>query len=261
MSAKSFHQFFKVVVLFIFGFLDLTLLIRILLKFIGASTESSFVEFWYKLTNTFYSPFSGTFSDITADKVVFELDTVLAIAVYFCFALLFLKLINSIFARTFISKLSSSVDTFFKFIEVFLIIRLILKLLGAGTSSFYTFINNFTSVIHEPFDNILRDISSGTVVLELSTLIAIIIFFIIDFFSDKLFSEIASSNVTNSHNEPKLPQMQQGMPFIPSRDPNPNVFQPGQSTTIQEFYSGSPFSPGNNAQGPQPQNPPMNTTN
>ena len=109
-------QVYKIVkgfILFIFGLIDLALLVRILLKLIGASTKSSFVKFWYDLSNPLHAPFDGTIRDLASESIVVELNSVIAVFIWATLALLALRVVEGIFKDSFKDKLQSLFDTFF----------------------------------------------------------------------------------------------------------------------------------------------------
>lgn len=71
---------------FLFGFLEILLIFRLIFKLAGASHGSYFVGIIYSLTGIFIMPFSGIFRQATAAGVettaILEPSTVVAIMVY-----------------------------------------------------------------------------------------------------------------------------------------------------------------------------------
>lgn len=71
---------------FFFGFLEVLLALRLILKLTGASTASGFVRLIYSLTGVFILPFQGIFSQAYASTSVLEPSTIVAILVYMLLA-------------------------------------------------------------------------------------------------------------------------------------------------------------------------------
>ncbi len=67
---------------FILGVLEVLLLIRLLLRLLGANEASGFVAFIYSLTHIFVGPFNGIFNDQALGRSVFETSTLIAMIVY-----------------------------------------------------------------------------------------------------------------------------------------------------------------------------------
>jgi uncharacterized membrane protein len=67
---------------FILGVLEVLLLIRLLLRLLGANEASGFVAFIYSLTHIFVGPFNGIFNDQALGRSVFETSTLVAMIVY-----------------------------------------------------------------------------------------------------------------------------------------------------------------------------------
>lgn len=82
--------------------------------------------------------------------------------------------ISKIDSRNRVSSITRVVYWLLGILESLLAIRLVLKLLGASTSSsFVTFIYNATKIFVAPFSGIFRSVESG---FETSTLIAMIVY-------------------------------------------------------------------------------------
>ena len=67
---------------FVVGVVDALLIIRFLLKLLGASLASGFVRFMYDLTAVLVAPFHGIFNTVTSGRSVLEPESVVAIAIY-----------------------------------------------------------------------------------------------------------------------------------------------------------------------------------
>lgn len=79
---------------FIFGFLEILLAIRLLLKLAGANVVSGFVRFIYGITGIFVLPFQGIFRQASASSSVLEPSTIVAIFVYMLIAWGIVKLVR-----------------------------------------------------------------------------------------------------------------------------------------------------------------------
>jgi len=242
MSKEQIYKIVKGVILFIFGLFDIFLIIRILLKLIGASRESSFVKFWYNISNPLYLPFEGTVRDLASDNIVVELNSILAILLLAVLAIFAIRVVEGIFKDKFNDKMKSLVDTFFKVAETILGLRLFFRLIGAGKSSFITVLYAVSSPFYEPFKGILPTIGSGNIVFETSTFIAIIIFVIFDFASEKLFTELGKGGEGIGKNYQKKYQQNphQQVPIQPQSNQ--------QSPTVNVTYT----PPANNSQQQTP---------
>jgi hypothetical protein len=67
---------------FVLGVLEVLLLIRLLLRLLGANEASGFVTFIYSLTHIFVGPFNGIFNDQALGRSVFETSTLIAMIIY-----------------------------------------------------------------------------------------------------------------------------------------------------------------------------------
>ena len=70
------------VVWYILGVIEVLLASRILLKLIGASTQSGFTSFIYSISNPFASPFAGILGITDISRMTLEWSTLIAMAVY-----------------------------------------------------------------------------------------------------------------------------------------------------------------------------------
>ncbi|OGD73668.1 hypothetical protein A3K29_02415 [Candidatus Collierbacteria bacterium RIFOXYB2_FULL_46_14] len=73
-------------VYFIFGIIEILLVFRLILKLMGASTISGFVNFIYAITGVFTLPFQGIFRSAVTEGLetasVLEPSTMVALIVY-----------------------------------------------------------------------------------------------------------------------------------------------------------------------------------
>jgi uncharacterized protein YggT (Ycf19 family) len=67
---------------FIVGLIDALLLIRFVLRLLGASVSASFVQFMYGITDPLIAPFRGIFHTSGSGSYVFEPESLVAIIVY-----------------------------------------------------------------------------------------------------------------------------------------------------------------------------------
>lgn len=91
-------QTIEYLVYFLFGFLEILLAFRFVLKLTGANVASGFVNFIYSLSGIFILPFSGIFSKGYAEGLentsVFEPATLVALVVYLLVAWGIVKLVK-----------------------------------------------------------------------------------------------------------------------------------------------------------------------
>jgi uncharacterized protein YggT (Ycf19 family) len=67
---------------FVVGVVDALLIIRFLLKLLGASMASGFVSFMYDLTAPLVAPFHAIFNTVVSGRSVLEPESLVAIAIY-----------------------------------------------------------------------------------------------------------------------------------------------------------------------------------
>lgn len=70
------------IVWFIVGLISVIIAIRFALLLLGANREAGFTDFIYSLSAPFVAPFVGIFGEPVYGQSVFEVSSVLAIAVY-----------------------------------------------------------------------------------------------------------------------------------------------------------------------------------
>src|SRR5712692_4555961 len=85
---------------FVLGVLEVILLLRLLLRLLGANEASAFVMFIYNLSHIFVAPFNGIFNDQALDRSVFEVSTLMAMLIYALLAWGIVSLGRIIFAPT-----------------------------------------------------------------------------------------------------------------------------------------------------------------
>lgn len=93
-AGASNRETIEYVIYFIFGFLEILLAIRLLLKLTGANIVSGFVRFIYGITGIFILPFQGIFRQAYASSSILEPATIVAIFVYMLLAWGIVKLVR-----------------------------------------------------------------------------------------------------------------------------------------------------------------------
>src|SRR6266542_2390124 len=76
----------KQIIYFIFGIINVLLLLRFIFLALGASQASPFVNFIYGLSRPFVLPFQGIFGEPTFGDAVLEWASLVAIAIYMLIA-------------------------------------------------------------------------------------------------------------------------------------------------------------------------------
>lgn len=261
MNAKQIKNILKGIVLFIFGLFEIILLIRVLLRLIGASTKSSFVTFWYNLSAPLFRPFEGTVTDLGSGNIVLEINSLIAIIIFAVIALAVLNIIFGFLEDRVNDKVKSLIETVFKIVESILGLRLVFKIVGAGKSGFITLLYAISSPFYEPFKGILPSFGHGKIVFETATFIALVIIIIIDYASDKLLDEVFKDNgggqnkQVNIQPQPVQPAPQQNVVSQPVQPVQP-VQQPASvsstPTPTVNVYNAPPV---NGQQTQQPQQP------
>src|ERR1700732_1071861 len=75
------------VIYLVFGIIDALLLIRLVLKLLGANPHAGFASFTYGVTDFFLAPFHGLLPTIVNGQTVLELSLIFAILIYSLIAL------------------------------------------------------------------------------------------------------------------------------------------------------------------------------
>jgi len=84
----------------IIGVIAILIAIRIVLKLLAANTASSFTQFIYNVTGPFVAPFQGIFGTPSSENgAVFELSSILAIAIYLLVGWLLIRLLLLVIDR------------------------------------------------------------------------------------------------------------------------------------------------------------------
>ena len=80
------------IVWYILGLIEILLVFRFVLKFLGANPEAGFTDFIYSVTYIFAAPFISVFSVSYIEGSIFEWTTLLAMFVYLIIAMGIIKL-------------------------------------------------------------------------------------------------------------------------------------------------------------------------
>ena len=70
------------VIWYILGVIEVLLVFRVILKFLGANAFSGFTNFIYAISSPFALPFSGILGTSASSNLIFEWSTLIAMAVY-----------------------------------------------------------------------------------------------------------------------------------------------------------------------------------
>jgi uncharacterized protein YggT (Ycf19 family) len=89
---------------------------------------------------------------------------------------------------------------FFGVVNALLLVRIVLKMLAANPlSGFASFVYSITDIFLAPFRNLLPAVTSGRTVLEMSAVVAIIVYALIGWGLARLVAIMMSRSVTVSH--------------------------------------------------------------
>jgi len=88
------------VVYLVFGIIDALLVIRLVLKLLGANAHAGFASFTYGLTDFFLAPFRGLLPTIVSGQAVLELSLLFAILIYSLIAIGLVRLLAITLSRS-----------------------------------------------------------------------------------------------------------------------------------------------------------------
>jgi uncharacterized protein YggT (Ycf19 family) len=83
----------------LFGVIDGLLLIRLVLKLLGANPHAGFASFTYGVTDFLLAPFHGLLPTYVSGQTVFELSLIIAILIYSLLALALARLVGITLSR------------------------------------------------------------------------------------------------------------------------------------------------------------------
>jgi len=98
-SLESVGSWISRVVMFVFGVVELLLLVRFFLLLVGANTQTGFVQWIHDLSGIFMAPFNAILGVQTINGAVFEWSALVAIVVYAVIAWLIIALIRALTPR------------------------------------------------------------------------------------------------------------------------------------------------------------------
>ena len=81
------------IIWYILTIIEVSLLVRFVLKLLGANPRAGFTDFVYSFSGIFTTPFQTVFRNTAVQGSVFEWTTVLAMIVYYIIALIIIKLL------------------------------------------------------------------------------------------------------------------------------------------------------------------------
>ncbi len=84
----------------LFGVIDALLLIRLVLKLLGANPHAGFASFTYGLTDFLLAPFKGLLPTFVSGQSAFELSLIFAILIYSLIALGLVRLVAITLSRS-----------------------------------------------------------------------------------------------------------------------------------------------------------------
>jgi uncharacterized protein YggT (Ycf19 family) len=84
----------------LFGIIDAMLLIRLVLKLMGANPHAGFASFTYGVTDFFLAPFHGLLPTVVSGQSVLELSVIFAILIYSLLALALVRLVAITMSRS-----------------------------------------------------------------------------------------------------------------------------------------------------------------
>lgn len=84
---------------FVFGFIEILIAIRFVLKMLGANSEAGFAQLVYGVSDVLIAPFSTLFGTQQVEGAVFEWSALVAIAIYALIAWGIVALISAVVPR------------------------------------------------------------------------------------------------------------------------------------------------------------------
>ena len=84
----------------LFGIIDALLVIRLVLKLMGANPHAGFASFTYGVTDFFLAPFHGLLPTVVSGQSVLELSVIFAILIYSLLALGLVRLVAITMSRS-----------------------------------------------------------------------------------------------------------------------------------------------------------------
>lgn len=98
-ARRSTFDWLAGLVYFVVGLIAIMIALRVVLKMLAANAESGFARFVYGSTGPFVAPFQGIFGTPVAEGSVFELSSILAIAIYLLIGWLIVRVLALVIDR------------------------------------------------------------------------------------------------------------------------------------------------------------------
>jgi len=95
-SGGSIGSILARVVLFVFGLIELLILIRFALLLLGANAQAGFAQWIYQTSRIFMSPFNAIFGTKIVDGAIVEWSALVAILVYALIAYLIVRVVDAL---------------------------------------------------------------------------------------------------------------------------------------------------------------------
>lgn len=100
------YYYISAIIKYLTGLLEIVLGIRVILKFLGASSKALIVELLYKITDFITAPFKFIFPNVSLEKGIIDFTTLSAMVGYLILVLVILKLLRLILIRPISEKAS-----------------------------------------------------------------------------------------------------------------------------------------------------------
>lgn len=98
MGVKNYY-YISSIIKYLTGLLEIVLGIRVVLKFLGASSRALIVDLLYRTTDFIAAPFKFIFPNVPIDKGVIDFTVISAMAGYLILTLVILKFLSLILIR------------------------------------------------------------------------------------------------------------------------------------------------------------------
>jgi YggT family protein len=179
-SASTAYSIANVIHIF-FGILEGLIGIRILLMFFGAGSDAGFSSLVYAVTGPFLIFFNNVFPSVSTGVGTLEVSSILAVVVY---SILSSRIVDfflglgrqrGVFDPTY--QIAQVVHLFFNTLGGLIGIRILLKCFGADPNAgFSTLVYGITNPFLGFFYNVFPPVSTGVGTLELSSILAILVY-------------------------------------------------------------------------------------
>lgn len=251
----------RAIIFAITGFIEAFLFLRITLDLISADSNNVVVSFISQITNPLIYPFEGLITlPQTGILTYFNEAAIVAFIVYILASIAFAEIITAFLYDNFKDLFQNVIDALFKFLESFLILRILFDLFAVGLSLGSPLFVKLVYGTTEWAQGIIFDQPFLSGRINLSTLLCLIIVVIIDLlterFLDTIFIQVTEITKKVNVKLPSLPKtnFKTLIPKMPTRFKNENkessseVIQPNITINIPV-----PESIGNTENLPKPE--------